>query len=191
MAKVDDRENAIIGAVADFALTGFLVTDPVIRQSLMQMLDQMCGSAESIVWLGRHIRDHYTEWPGASTVRGVYCTRYKPKDGIEVDLPPGDPTYRETEQRAVEAHEEHKRLPESALDMVRELTGTAATEDQQKFRAQTQRWINLCKRYPVERVFRSLSNEFIGADTSRREEILRQIAGKLDRLPVSTGGDDA
>lgn len=177
--SITDKQSAIGTAVAEMALMKFFPGDEFTRASLMTMLDRMCESAESVQWLGRHMCSRYAEWPGGAVVRGVYCSRYKPMDGIDGNLPAGDVTFREAEQRAIDKCNEYKALPPAGMALVLELMAPAGVVVDELRRKQDARWSWLCGKYPVPRVFRTLSNEFGTATTERRTAILEHIEEKL------------
>ena len=50
----------------------------------------------------------HTDWPGLLEVRAVYCTRFKPSDGVEAALGTGSPAFaalcpEDTDVKALEA----------------------------------------------------------------------------------------
>jgi hypothetical protein len=83
-----------------------------IREGVMRLLDKLAtpgdAAAEQLRWLKETLLNHYDEWPGPKTIRAIWCTRYKPADGIEADLPVSSPLAAEIEQRAIVGHENTK-----------------------------------------------------------------------------------
>lgn len=117
-------------AIDELALLRFFPPDPGARAALIGLLARMVGNcplygtnpAQRLHWLTQAMLTHYNEWPGPETLRAVYCTRFKPADGIERDLTSGS-LAEEIERRAIEGHADMKILPEPARKLLRETTG--------------------------------------------------------------------
>lgn len=80
-------------------------------------LQAMCISLDSARWLVTRMAHLYTTWPGLPDLRSVYCSKFRPMDGVEGNttpaaFPDGVPTEREPEP-------DYKRL--SAPALLREL----------------------------------------------------------------------
>ena len=65
-------EAAAIG-VNKLALMAFFPSDPEIRAALVEILMEMIGRALNL----------YASWPGVADLSALYCSRWKPKDGVE------------------------------------------------------------------------------------------------------------
>jgi hypothetical protein len=68
-----------------FTLMKFFPSDPAARAALSRLLQRMCGSFDHAQWLVDRALEVYSEWPGSSELRALYCSHFKPQDGIEVD----------------------------------------------------------------------------------------------------------
>jgi len=79
-------ELVLTKAIGRFSLMKFFPSgDDDFRAGLMELLGEMCWDDEQINWLSRRVANLYPEWPGIGEVRAVFCSKYKPKDGAEVD----------------------------------------------------------------------------------------------------------
>ncbi len=82
----------------------------VFDSEVARLLTRMVDTAAQLNWLVAAMIDRVGEWQGPKELRGVFCTRFRPADGIEADcmttagFTPGD-----NEMRSIEAHEERKR----------------------------------------------------------------------------------
>ncbi len=61
----------------------FFRDDPEFKASVGRLLARMCQSKQALVWLVRTMVDKVGKWHGPTELRGVYCTRYRPSDGVE------------------------------------------------------------------------------------------------------------
>lgn len=113
-------QGSIQAAIAQFGMLRFFPADEFAKAAVMQLLERMAQDAEQVNWLVRTILETYDDWPGPRELRAVFCTRYKPADGVEADLTAGRLAAR-IEMRQIEQHEETKRLSEPAKRIVREL----------------------------------------------------------------------
>lgn len=53
------------------------------RLEIADMLQRMVPTADQLEWLVRTMVDRIGEWPGPREMRAVFCTRFRPMDGIE------------------------------------------------------------------------------------------------------------
>ena len=70
-------------AVSRLALMAFFPGDPDTRSALVWVLMQLVETTEQLDWLVERALKLYTRWPGVGEIRAVYCSRFKPKDGVE------------------------------------------------------------------------------------------------------------
>jgi hypothetical protein len=70
-------------AVAKMALMAFFPGDPDIRAALVSVFVDMVDTEEQLDWLVNRALRLYARWPGVAEIRALYCSRWKPKDGIE------------------------------------------------------------------------------------------------------------
>jgi hypothetical protein len=77
--------DAIDRAMGRIALMKFFpASDISARATVMLELIEMCSTDEQVEWLGNRVTALYTEWPGLRELRAVFCSKFKPADGIEV-----------------------------------------------------------------------------------------------------------
>lgn len=76
-------------AVQRMGILKYFPSDDIAREEISAMLIDMIetdqwGTAQSkLDWLIRALRDNVGEWPGPKELRGVYCCKFRPSDGIE------------------------------------------------------------------------------------------------------------
>lgn len=81
---------AIANTVAEWAaLLRFFPQDEISKTVIMRLLDRMVSTTEQVDWLRVAMVDKVGEWRGAKELRGVFCSRFPPKDGIETDCEAG------------------------------------------------------------------------------------------------------
>ena len=103
--------NEIVDAVEALGALEFFPTDPGARKQIMRLLDRMVSDTEQLRWLVRTMVDHVGEWHGPTELRGVFCTRYRPKDGMDaVCVKTHGFRGCDMEERAIEAASEAKRI---------------------------------------------------------------------------------
>jgi len=88
----------------------FFPTDPVAQGEIARLLQRMVAKQEHLDWLVLALIDHAPEWPGPKEVRGLLCTRFKPRDGIEenTSIPGFSPA--DCETRNLERSERFRQL---------------------------------------------------------------------------------
>ena len=101
-------------------LMPFFPSDPMTKAALQDELRQIADTDERLKWLVRRVLQLYTEWPGITEIRAVYCARYHPADGVEcysAVYPSGIPSEREPEARSyVELPAGHVVTADAELD---------------------------------------------------------------------------
>jgi len=68
--------------VGQISLMKFFPNTPGMVNALSTALAQFCADDEKLTWLAKRIVALYAEWPGIREVRAVYCSKFKPLDGI-------------------------------------------------------------------------------------------------------------
>src|ERR1700679_1585590 len=82
--KVTDRDPQwYVDAVEELAALSMFPTERGARKAIMGLLWRMVDTKEKLDWLTATMIDRVGTWHGPSELRGVYCTRFKPADGIE------------------------------------------------------------------------------------------------------------
>jgi hypothetical protein len=74
----------IVKAVDMLACLKYFPAEAGAREAIMLLFERMISIPEQIEWLVRTMIDEVGEWPGPKEVRGIFCSRFKPKDGVEV-----------------------------------------------------------------------------------------------------------
>lgn len=104
------------------------------RASVMLLLTKLCNTKRELEWLVDEVVNKIEVWPGPKELRGIFCTRFDPADGVDVwcSLPGYRPS--DGEQRAIEAHEQIKAggyLPEPAQETLHKLIEGAKARKKQ------------------------------------------------------------
>lgn len=89
-------------SLGGLALLKFFPSDDFARTELLKLVCEMAGTNEQIDWLVKRCRNLWNTWEGPHELRAVFCSKYKPTDGIEAysDLPrflDGIPSERESQ----------------------------------------------------------------------------------------------
>jgi len=79
---------------------------------ILRMLDRFVDTPEHLRWLVDTAVMYLPRWEGVPALRGLYCTRYKPADGIEADctIPGFTPADNEMAYYENKANEEQRKL---------------------------------------------------------------------------------
>jgi hypothetical protein len=56
-----------------------------LKLAVMEDLPEIVANDEQLAWLIRRATALYNQWPGLSEIRAVYCSKFRPRDGIEVN----------------------------------------------------------------------------------------------------------
>jgi hypothetical protein len=75
--------EAAAEAVSRFALMAFFPGDIDTRAALIWALLQFVEFEEQLDWLVERGLKSYSRWPGLGELRALYCSRFRPKDGME------------------------------------------------------------------------------------------------------------
>ena len=73
--------EAMAKAIDEMATT--LKFFPAKATAIGRILTEMASSDAEILWLARRLPQLYNEWPGALEMRAVFCSRFRPRDGVE------------------------------------------------------------------------------------------------------------
>jgi hypothetical protein len=76
-------KQALAIAVRRLSVLKFFPADAVAQAEIMRMLERMVSEERQLAWLVDTLIDSVDEWPGLRSLRGLFCTRFKPRDGIE------------------------------------------------------------------------------------------------------------
>lgn len=55
------------------------------RTAAAEELRSMCRNAADMLWLVKRMGQLFSEWPGARSMRAVYCSKARPLDGVETE----------------------------------------------------------------------------------------------------------
>jgi len=63
----------------------FPAGNPAVLEGLLILVGDMCRSEAEVEWLVKRMTSGlYAEWPGPAEMRACFCSRFPPKDGINV-----------------------------------------------------------------------------------------------------------
>lgn len=85
-------------AISRLTCLKFFPQEAQARAALMELLDRMVESPTQLEWLVMTLIDRVGTYDGPDQIRAVFCTRFRPKDGIEANLKEGHPLYKSEEQ---------------------------------------------------------------------------------------------
>lgn len=54
----------------------------VIGESVLEY----ASTDEEVEWLGKRMLTLYAKWPGPLELRAVFCSKFQPRDGIDVSM---------------------------------------------------------------------------------------------------------
>lgn len=72
-------------AVAKLTALKFFPADKEGRTAIVQAICEMATSNAQIDWVVEQMLNWYNEWPGPREMRGVFCQRWKPATGPNVN----------------------------------------------------------------------------------------------------------
>ena len=72
----------ITDAAARLTCLRFFPVGDAAKTEVMRLLDRMCQTKERLDWLVSAMVDQVGTWYGPVELRGVYCQKYTPADGI-------------------------------------------------------------------------------------------------------------
>ena len=75
--------NRATKTLGGLALLKFFPTDDFARAELVSMVCEMASTNEQIEWLVKRARNVWNQWEGPSELRALFCSKYKPADGVE------------------------------------------------------------------------------------------------------------
>ena len=80
--ETSEQKHKIAGLCADLTMLKFFPSDDEARLGIVLMIGRMAEKEEQVRWLVQRVLALYNEWPGPGEVRAVYCSRFRPEDGI-------------------------------------------------------------------------------------------------------------
>jgi hypothetical protein len=76
-------EKQATDAVARLTALEYFPSEAAARFEIARMFMRMVDDPKKLEWLVRTLVDRIGKYPGTREIRGVYCTRFQPFDGIE------------------------------------------------------------------------------------------------------------
>jgi hypothetical protein len=73
----------VLDLLGGFTLLKFFPSEPAARLELVNLVLRMAVTYEQIQWLVTRTMSLCNEWPGPLVLRQIFCSRFKPRDGIE------------------------------------------------------------------------------------------------------------
>ena len=62
----------------------YFPSEPAVLVAVARLIGLMCVDVKQARWIvNRMTSGLYSQWPGVAEMRACYCSRYRPKDGIE------------------------------------------------------------------------------------------------------------
>ncbi len=72
-------------AVAELGICKFFPAGPGERKAIMRLLANIVSTKQQLDWLVATMINRVGEWKGPMELRGVFCWKFKPADGIEAN----------------------------------------------------------------------------------------------------------
>jgi len=89
-------KREIMEAMDELALLRYFPSDPAQRKGVARILARMVGiqtgtttPQQRLRWLVDTMVNEIGEWKGPVELRGVYCSRFRPDDGVEAECESG------------------------------------------------------------------------------------------------------
>jgi hypothetical protein len=92
--------NVALNCVTRMSALNFFPREEEAKVAIAEMVMDLVNTPEEAAWLSRRMVTLFNDWPGPREMRAVFCSRYRPQDGCEVNssvYPDGIPS--EKEQR--------------------------------------------------------------------------------------------
>jgi len=67
------------------AILNYFPKEGDARAAIAEMVIDMVDTPEQAMWLARRMVELHNDWPGPREMRAVFCSRFRPRDGIEVN----------------------------------------------------------------------------------------------------------
>lgn len=75
----------IIAAMVELSTLRYFPADDLTKRAVMSQIMRYCDRSDGLSWLVSQLVNRVGQWPGPAEVRGLYCSRFKPADGIEAN----------------------------------------------------------------------------------------------------------
>ena len=73
----------VFNLLSELTLLKFFPPEPAARVALAKLVAQMATTHAQVEWLVARTVLLCNEWPGPRTLRQIFCSKFKPRDGIE------------------------------------------------------------------------------------------------------------
>jgi hypothetical protein len=73
--------------VAELTSLRHFPTQPAGQIAVMKLVGAMASDIKQVRWLVDRMHFLFNEWPGPRTMRIVFCSKFKPQDGIDISGP--------------------------------------------------------------------------------------------------------
>jgi hypothetical protein len=108
-------KEQIANAVGELAAIPYFPADEYARRAIMRQIAKFVDRPDHLHWLVNAALNTMRHWDGIPELRGLYCTKFKPADGIEADCHlPGYSANDCEAQHALEAGK-HAALPAAIM----------------------------------------------------------------------------
>ena len=77
--------KAALKSIARLTALKFFPVDPDGRKAILELMCSMATRNDQIDWVVSQMLAWYNEWPGPREMRGVFCQRWKPAVGPDVN----------------------------------------------------------------------------------------------------------
>jgi len=81
-----EMQQAILQAMIALANIPFAPQDPAQQDALMEAIADFADRPDALAWTVNVAVAKWTKWLGPAELRGIYCSRFHPADGIEADV---------------------------------------------------------------------------------------------------------
>lgn len=81
----EELQKAILEAVIELANIPFAPQEPAQQKALMRQIAAFANQPDAVRWCVHMAAVRWTRWLGPAELRGIYCSRFPPADGISGD----------------------------------------------------------------------------------------------------------
>jgi len=74
--------ESVTAEVAKLGTMKFFPSDPAVKLALVEFFGDIAENEDQVRWLVKRVRTLYHEWPGEHELRAAFCSKFRPKDGI-------------------------------------------------------------------------------------------------------------
>lgn len=75
--------QSVLQILQELRMLPYFPNDEYVMVGLVRLAGSMCETEDQVRWLvNRMTRGLYSQWPGPQEMRACYCSKFRPKDGI-------------------------------------------------------------------------------------------------------------